>query len=474
MPDNYNPAVATSMPVNQLSLASTFSTISDLQRTQAATALSQLQALQTTRQYNALAAASQAAARGEDASTAYITSGGDPSGLGAIQNWQANNRFMQSNNGLMPQGLEAEASATNSLSSAAKNRQETSNLAVTNQTLQLEKQQKLMGLRGNIAQGMGTDDDSWNAGIAQLDGHLSPNGLKRLQAAKTPEQRAALKQELINAATPTSDYTAPVSKDPGNTLMTRGQVMNAASPPAAQPSPAQPGAAAPAPAIGPARSPLQGVPPTQLQEQKNYGDYLGKEPGDLADKANIARQQNFTLDQMKQESASWDMGKGAPTLMAAQQYIKPFANAFGNTSFDKPVGDFDAFQKNTGTLVRQAVKEVSSRAAVQEMVMIQNTMPSAGMSRQGFNQIADQMGAVNDFQIAKQHAAQQFRSQNGTLDGFDDQWNQNVTPSAFLVSRMSPQDLHQMSANLQKTPEGRATLNSIKQQITYANKNGLF
>jgi hypothetical protein len=229
----------------------------------------------------------------------------------------------------------------------------------------------------------------------------------------------------------------------------------------------------------PARAPAQPagrlpMSPMVAREQADYGETLGKEPGTLADKAESSRQQNFTLEQMKAESASWDMGKGADTLKKAQQFMKPIANAFGSTLFDERLADYESFSKNAGVLTRQAVKEVSSRAAVQEFQMIQKQLPSADMTRQGFYQIADQFHAVNDYQIAKQQAAQSWRDEHGTMDKFDADWNKNITPTAFLMHRMSEDQLRGVLTGLQKTPEGRATVNSIIRQTEYAQKQGIF
>jgi hypothetical protein len=196
----------------------------------------------------------------------------------------------------------------------------------------------------------------------------------------------------------------------------------------------------------------------------------------LATSAENAQAQNFTLDQMRRESQSWRMGKWSEVENAAYQYMKPIADKFGYTGFDQSVADFEAFRKNAGTLTRQAVRETSPRAAAQEFILIQSQLPSADMSRGGFEQIANQFQAVNDYQIAKHQAAQAWRDQHGTMDGFEAQWNRAVTPSAFLVNRLAqtnPAELAALKANLEKSAGGRAALDSIKQQVRWAHQYGL-
>src|SRR5215831_2576149 len=122
------------------------------------------------------------------------------------------------------------------------------------------------------------------------------------------------------------------------------------------------------------------------------------------------------------------MGKWSEVQNSAKQYLKAVADAIPGAQsvipdWSKPVADFESFKKNAGTLTRQAVKEVSPRAAAQEFVPIQSQLPSADMSRGGFDQIAGQFQAVNDYQIAKHQAAQAWRNQHGTMDGFEPEWN---------------------------------------------------
>jgi hypothetical protein len=62
------------------------------------------------------------------------------------------------------------------------------------------------------------------------------------------------------------------------------------------------------------------------------------------------------------------------------------------------------------------------------------------------------------------------------MDGFKANWNRAVTPSAFLVNRLAqtnPSELATLKANLEKTADGRAALDSIKQQVRWAHQYGL-
>jgi hypothetical protein len=157
-------------------------------------------------------------------------------------------------------------------------------------------------------------------------------------------------------------------------------------------------------------------------------------------------------------------------------YAHGFAKTFNldTTGMDDRVGDFQSFVKNTGQLARTATKEVSSRASFQEMNFINGTLPSPEMSAPGFQRVADQMQSVNDYALGRQAAATQWKAGHGTLEGFDANFNANVSPGAFLLKRMDEPSATQFFSTAQKTPEGRAMVGRLVQQMKYATANKLF
>ncbi len=219
-----------------------------------------------------------------------------------------------------------------------------------------------------------------------------------------------------------------------------------------------------------------GLNPLQKSSLEKRGTELEDYGAQLDANATAAKQNNFLIDQMRRESASWEMGKFADHINDAKAYVSAFGHQFGldTSGYDKTVGDFQAFNKNSMELVRAATRATSSRAAVQEMQMIQQALPSATMTRQGFGQIADQMQALNDYHVAKQQAAQLWRGQHGgTLDQFEANWNGAMSPAAFWVYRMPADQLRVVTAQLQKTPEGRAAVSRIMNEMQVAKTAGL-
>lgn len=488
-----NNSLAMQVNSTPLDLKGTLGTISQIELAQAHAGLYGLQAQQEARK---LAGLSYLKENPSDYLGA-IQRGLDPSVGNTLQTMGERERAY----GVTPGGISPESFS--SLSSARRSIAETGKTGIETDALKMQNQARIA--QGYLA---APSDQAWQSGVSEAmkRGYVDPLNGQQLLAVRDPQQREQMARAWIGSGVSSADYTAPHNVSPTDIVTSRAGMIN--MPMATAPMPQNRAAVPSSPGIvgddeavmrglysptpeqirrgvtGPANPNAQvanrfgSLPavltPQAASENKGYGEMLAKTLPALAEKADQAKNMSFTLEQMRNESATWPMGKGSTALLTAQQYLKPIANAVGSTLFDKPVADYEAFQKNAGTLVRQAVKEVSSRAAVQEFQMIQNQLPSSEMSRQGFNQIVDQFQAVNDYQVAKHQAAQAWRDSRGTMDKFDAEWNKNLSPTAFLIHRMTPQQLQEVAGKLQKTPDGRSTLNNIKRQMQYAQEKGLF
>jgi len=473
-----NNSLAAQVNANPIDLKGTLGTISQIELAQAHAGLYGLQAQQEARKLAGLAYLKT----NPTDYTGAIQRGLDPSVGSTLQTMGERDRSMsQTPGGILP-------ASYSELTKGFENRAQTAKIGVETDTI-------AQGNKARIAQGYLSNptDETWQSGIARAkaNGYINTMEEQQLLNVRDPTQRANAARSWIGAGVSPSEYTAPHNVEPTAGVTTRGGML---APPVANPAAPQGGGMVGGPGeriLGGGIVSDNGVPmpnqqvasrfgnlppamsPGQKAENTAYGEQLAKVLPVLGEKADQSRQANFTLDQMRRESETWNMGKGGTALMTAQQYLKPIANALGSDALDRPVADFESFQKNTGTLVRQAVKEVSSRAAVQEFQLIQSQLPSADMSRKGFNQIADQFQAVNDFNIAKHQAGQAWRDATGSMNKFEAEWNKNITPAAFLVSRLPPDQLGALRENLQRTPEGRSTLRSIKSQLQWAHDHNL-
>lgn len=223
---------------------------------------------------------------------------------------------------------------------------------------------------------------------------------------------------------------------------------------------------------------FKNVGPMQEEYYKMRGEHLGTQFKQIDDQAASAVESNYLYDNMRNDSRTWDMGKFANWEGNARAYISAMAQSLGidAQSMNQKLADYQSFNKSAGMLLRTAVHDVSSRAAVQEYTMIGNTLPTPTTSDQAFGQIADQWQGLNDYRIAKQKFAQSFE---GNPQDFNVAFNSSVSPTTFLLHRMeqTPQgqaDAQAMFGRMAQTPEGRLMAKRMKQQYDYAKTHGLF
>jgi hypothetical protein len=190
---------------------------------------------------------------------------------------------------------------------------------------------------------------------------------------------------------------------------------------------------------------------------------------EAAKSSSSAQTQNAILDQMRGEATGFDHGSFANTIQSIKKDVGSLTQAFGSAMPDS-VASWENFQKNSGTLARSAASSLSPRVGVQELELVQKYLPSATMSSQGFNRIADQLQGLNDYQVARTQAAANFQGNPGQ---FEAQFARSVTPAAFIVNRMPAADLQTFVSGLNQSAEGRATLATIRSGIAFARQNGL-
>jgi hypothetical protein len=231
---------------------------------------------------------------------------------------------------------------------------------------------------------------------------------------------------------------------------------------------------------------LSGQSKAIVAEQEQQGTAYGKVPEELDKAATAAKTTNATLDQMAISSDGWRMGKWADVQQKAQEGLQAVAKSLGvNTpGLDDKIANYQDFAKLSGNILRQASHDTSSRVGVQEMQLISKSLPNPEMSEGGFKAVATQLKGLNDFAIAKQQAAADWKAANGGSLGsnksgkdFQASWNASASPAAFVLHRMqqeNPAGLQNLVSTMSKTPEGIAALKNMKSQMQWANDQGLF
>lgn len=508
MPEINNGLAAQIQPPQSIDPYKALSTLSQLELARAHAGLYGLQAQQQVRQLEAIRAGAGAYRAGTDPVDAYLGAGGSPEGAVPLQN-VTHQRDLLATNRLLPAEQASVAAAGHS-------------------NVETDKAQSaIYGQIGNVLATNGTAGIPVALEIAK-NNHMQvpPLLIQRVQNMPDEGVRQVGKQ-LQAYGTPSATATETVARTPGQAIYSRGDLSFGGGAPGAQPPsqnyggqqrvlgtgdiignpqfppltpPAGAGAQAgltPNQVVGKnfptmngqqiARGGPQplvpGLSPSQMHEQETYGKALGAVLPRLDEAGDAAVKQNAILDQMQVASQSWRMGWGANAKQVTNQWLQGLGEAFplfkelpAWDGVNKATGDFQDFYKLSTELVRQATKATSPRASQQEMMFIAKSLPGPDLSRGGFDAVTGQMGGLNDFLHAEQIAGHRWFDKYQTMDGFESYWNQHISPGAFIAHRLSSNKdiLQEMKINMEKTPQGKAMLSDIIQQLNWGKEAGVF
>jgi hypothetical protein len=201
---------------------------------------------------------------------------------------------------------------------------------------------------------------------------------------------------------------------------------------------------------------------------KEQSENLEKKGQANIDMAETAQRNNALLSRMKADVGNFPQGPLGPNATRLQSYLRYF-----NSDYDQPVATAEEYNKNAGFVLRNAVHDTSNRAAVQEYNLIGKTLPSQETSPRGTMRVVNEFQGLNDYLIAKNQAQGMYRQSHGNLQNFETDWQSRVSPDAFLLNRMTPEDRQSTITQLQATPEGRGTLKTLAGQMQYLKNSGL-
>jgi hypothetical protein len=240
--------------------------------------------------------------------------------------------------------------------------------------------------------------------------------------------------------------------------------------PAATQSPAGAGAPAEDGALGKSWQTELGPGQKVSLEDRAKIEQAGRE--ETLKEAQSAQNQQSTLNVMKDNAANIYTGPGA-------SYVGDFNKIarLVDPAYDDTVAARESFLKNGGNLIRQATRELSPRAAFQEVRFVQSTLPNPDMSPKGLNAVIGELQGLNDYKIAKANAQAQwedFHGGVGHVEGFESNWQAQalVTPYTFIISRMPQNERQELFGRMATTDEGRAQLQRFAQERQTATANG--
>ncbi len=216
----------------------------------------------------------------------------------------------------------------------------------------------------------------------------------------------------------------------------------------------------------------------QVAEATGNGQALGKLPEQYAQAATAATKQNATISDMLDQAGQFNMGANADKEQGLNAIMSDLGHRAGidTSDIDGKVAGYQQYVKLAGNLTRAAMKDTGGRAGgIQEMQFISNTLPSPSTSPLGFKGVAAFLQGSNDYEIAKQQAADTYQKQNGSLSGFENSYTQNVSPAATILHRLQqdqPDMFQQTVTRLKGSPAGQAVLRKAAVGLNYLSKTG--
>jgi hypothetical protein len=193
--------------------------------------------------------------------------------------------------------------------------------------------------------------------------------------------------------------------------------------------------------------------------------------------ASAANQTLPSLTIMRRDAPNFYTGPGADYVHDLNRLL--VASGMDPDAANK-VSSYESFIKNAGVFTRQAAKEASSRqVGVQELKLIGSSLPSPEISQKGLDEVLGEMQGMQDYMLAKQKAMAQYTGRPGNdgtgydNKGFEAQWNANVSPYAFIISRMNPEARQALLGKIAVTPQGRDELAQLQRQTAYLQTHGL-
>ncbi len=171
------------------------------------------------------------------------------------------------------------------------------------------------------------------------------------------------------------------------------------------------------------------------------GEEVASNLADLDNTASTARATNFALDNARHDLlGSITPGGYASAKADLYKYLTPLLKSAGlNTdNLDQQLGNYQLFQKNIGIVLRQITREVSGRAAFQEVKLFQDQLPNFGMAdARTAGQAIDQLQTLNDYKIAEQRWVSARYGNSPPPANWEQQAQDHLDYRAFLMNRMA-------------------------------------
>ena len=160
-------------------------------------------------------------------------------------------------------------------------------------------------------------------------------------------------------------------------------------------------------------------------------------------------------------------GPLAPLVQTAKTYVRLIAP---NSDLDKSVSSYESANSTINEIVRKAVRESDPNPSFVQTRMAIEAMPVALQSEKGAERINNRMIGLTDHTIARAEMMDKYRETRGTVAGFDSWWRGQVSPFAFVVNKMAPDEKLQLTEFLGRTLSGQAEKAQLLRQLQFINQ----
>lgn len=233
-----------------------------------------------------------------------------------------------------------------------------------------------------------------------------------------------------------------------------------------------------APTGAPAGAVQTGPVTYSTEEQKNI-DRVNKYQEDLQEQATSAKQMGALIEHAMPAMNSYVSGPLTPAMMGAKRYLVQLGNMIndqaGSKLIDVPrdVSQWEASGKDMLQVASSMVKAMASRVTNFEFQTFQNLLPNDKTSPAGRQMVFDQLLGLNDYLQAKNAMASRMRPAKDNVNAFEAGWNQQVSPEAFIIHRMSQADFQAFAHEAAKDPTALKRLQGWVAQAGQLEREGL-
>ena len=215
---------------------------------------------------------------------------------------------------------------------------------------------------------------------------------------------------------------------------------------------------------------------TQGNANKNVEEFAGykQAAANSSTTKTVLRSLNDDAERVYTGKGAINKGDAQKWMLAASQLpgVGPLVKHFAGDQSD-PVAAIENIRKNIGIISRQAVGDIHETSAA-ALESVQNSLPTEEMSAKGLKLATSQMMAIEDFKQARLQSADAWqKSHGGSLNGFASDWSKNMGPATFVMARLPKEEQLAVRERLNKTLEGKRTIEAIDRQLAWGAKHGL-